>query len=166
MKSTYRRTTRITFQSLCFVWLLLWLPVSTHAAASVWQASTRAGSTIATTPNHGMVLTIQRPKDGIWGILYLDLSEQQISALRKHWVDKYYSYVKISLEIDDYQHSATGRVDETKKFLRMELDLAIWEALKKGKRLTLTLPTGEEFEEPLRGSSKALQALERSLFNK
>lgn len=160
MISAQSKATAVALLTLLFAWL----PVTSYAGSSSWQASTKAGSTIVTTPSHGMVLTIQKPKDGVWGVLYLDLSEPQIAALKKHWVDKYYSYVKVSLEIDDYQHSVSGRVDETKKFLRMELDLAIWEAIKKGNRMRLQLPSGEEFEEPLRGSSKALQTLERNLF--
>ncbi|MCG8314011.1 MAG: hypothetical protein MI976_12420 [Pseudomonadales bacterium] len=134
------------------------------AASAQWKVSIEDGKGIAITPKHHLMLKMQRPKNGIWGQLYVNLDDEQITALKSHRLDKYFSFISVGLEIDGYTRDANAKVEEEAKFVRIDIDQRLWEGLKKGNQLKVLLPDGTTYTEKLRGSAKALRKLEQLTF--
>lgn len=143
---------------------LFWGILTGSAQAASWSISQKDGSAIAITPNHQMMLKMQKPRDGIWGKLYINLSQDQVNALKQYRLDKYFAFISVGIEVDGYTRDANAKVVESQNFVRIEIDQRMWESLKKGSKFVVTLPDGSTFKETLRGSSRAIQTLEREIF--
>ena len=156
--------TRVLLPLLTVAFLLLSLSQTIQAAPDQWQVSIEDGKGIAVTPKHRLMLKMQMPKNGLWGKLYVNLNDDQITALKKHRLDKYFSFISVGLEIDGYTRDANAKVEEEAKFVRIDIDQRMWEGLKKGNKLKVMLPDGSTYSERLRGSAKALRKLEQLTF--
>ncbi|MCG8668363.1 MAG: hypothetical protein MI867_03040 [Pseudomonadales bacterium] len=135
-----------------------------QAASNAWRVSTVDDRPVAITPKHGMILKMQKPNKGLWGKLYINLTTEQVESLKKHRLDPYFSFISVGLEVDRYVRNTNAKVIETKQFVRIDIDERMWESLKKGSKLTVYLPEGSTYIEKLKGSSKALRFLEKSIF--
>jgi hypothetical protein len=145
--------------------LIVMLAVPGTALAASWRVSDQNGTPVAVTPKHNMMLKMIKPKKDIWGKLYISLSDEQVASLRKHRIDKYFAFITVGVEVDRYTRNTNAKVEETKKFVRIDIDQRMWEGIKDGAKLNIYLPDGTTYKETLRGSSKALQRLERHTFS-
>lgn len=137
---------------------------SPAASAASWNVSDQDGTPVAITPKHNMILKMIKPKDGIWGKLYVSLSDEQVENLRKYRLDKYFAFISVGVEVDGYTRDTNAKVEETQKFVRIDIDQRMWEGIKKGNKFNVYLPDGSTYKETLRGSSKALRRLEQHTF--
>lgn len=148
---------------LVLTFLLATLTAPAHAAS--WRLSTEGDAPVAISPISNMILKMRKPKEGIWGKLYINLNNEQVEALKEYRLDKYFAFISVGVEIDGYVRNTNAKVVEMKKFVRIDIDQRMWNDLKKGSRLIIYLPDGSTYKETLRGSSKALRALEKHVFS-
>ncbi len=149
------------WRSLLFLMLLVASPLT---QASSWKIEPPLENLAARSPNNTILLKMQKPKEGIWGFFYVPTTIEQTEALKKHRIDKYFSYINGIIEIDGYQHLAIAKVDEHNLFIRIQIEKDAWEHLKEGKSLILRLPDGTELKDTLKGSHKVLSRLETKVF--
>lgn len=145
--------------------LVLLITFSTSvSAANSWQLRSVDGQNIAVTPTHNMYLKMIKPNKGLWGRLYINMSAEKVKGLNKYRLDKYFPFITVGIEVDGYTRNTNARLDESNGFVRLDIDGRMWEGLKKGKKFIIYLPDGNNYEETLRGSSKALRQLEKRFF--
>ena len=137
---------------------------SPAASAASWEISDQDGTPVAITPKHNMILKMIKPRDGIWGKLYVSLTDDQVEALKNYRLDKYFSFISVGVEVDGYTRDSNAKVEESKNFVRIDIDQRLWEGIKKGSKFNVYLPDGSTYKETLRGSSKALRRLEQHTF--
>lgn len=141
---------------------MLYIP---PAHATSWRTSVQDGVPIAITPRQGMILKMIKPSNDLWGKLYISLTDEQVTALRKHRLDKYFAFISVGLEVDGYTRNTNAKVEETEKFVRIDIDQRMWEGIKRGTKFNVYLPDGSTYKETLRGSSKALRQMEKHTFS-
>ncbi|MDX1694100.1 MAG: hypothetical protein R3208_10060 [Ketobacteraceae bacterium] len=157
-----RHLTGTLFALIVFALLSL---QATPVFAASWQVSEQEGVPVAVTPKHNMMLKMIKPKNDIWGKLYISLSDEQVASLRQHRIDKYFSFISVGVEVDRYTRNMNAKVEESKNFVRVDIDQRMWQGIKNGSRLNVYLPDGTTYKETLRGSSRALQKLEKHIFS-
>jgi hypothetical protein len=147
-----------------FLLVALVLFVSGYAVAdSGWTASTKDGRTMAKTPEQNWVLVMRKPADGLWGILYIKSNLEQIERLKKLRLADGFNFIKVILEIDDFQRELRARFDEKQDFIAVDVDIRAWEQLKIGNRALIRLPDGTTQEDSLRNSDKIMRQMEAEL---
>ena len=145
-----------------FASIMLYTP---WANAASWRISEQDGEPIAITPRHNMMLKLIKPNNGIWGKLYVSLSDEQVTALKNFRLDKYFAFISVGVEVDGYTRDTNAKVEEAQKFVRIDIDRRMWEGIKKGNKFNVYLPDGSTYKETLIGSSNALKKLEKHIFS-
>ncbi|OUS23702.1 hypothetical protein A9Q99_27080 [Gammaproteobacteria bacterium 45_16_T64] len=121
------------------------------------------GKSVAITPNHGIALTVIKPKNGIWGHFIIPLTPEQTEKLKKYRINPHFSFVPAYITIDKIERRSTGKVNEYEHFISVEVDQRQWAGLKKGSTLIIELPDGTILKENLRGSMTVMKKVERRL---
>lgn len=147
-------------RSLLMTVLLALIPAAW--ADSAWSTRWDNGDLVAVTPAHGLEIRLAaHPNQSTWGTLQIPFKAEQLDELNKHRKDKLFPYIDVAVEVDKYFRTAQGHILKDQLIIKTDLDVRQWEGLKKGNRLVVRLPDGTEFKEPLRGSGKALGAVEK-----
>lgn len=131
-------------------------------AETAWSTRWDNGDLIAVTPVHALEIRLAaHPNQSTWGTLQIPFKAEQLDELNKYRKDKLFPYIDVAVEVDKYFRTAQGHILKDKLIIKTDLDVRQWEGLKKGNRLVVRLPDGTEFNEPLRGSGKALGDVEK-----
>ena len=132
-------------------------------AEGLWHNGTMEGKTVAISPSKKISLKIIKPKSGIWGHFIIPLTKEHTEKLKKYRINTNYSFIPAYISIDGIERRSTGKVNQYRYYISIEVDRRQWDGLKKGSVLKIELPDGTVFEERLRGSMKALKKVERDL---